>query len=300
MAETNPGRLSWRAGRDALADIEQRQLFFIGGAPRSGTTWVQLLFDAHPDVCCKGEGLFPHHLEKGLTRIVEEWRQALSQKNNTLFRQSGGYQLPDDEDVDFLLATGILRAFNRQCRGGNYSAIGEKTPENVFLFPRLKRLFPHAKFVGVVRDPRDALTSALHIFYKAARNEGHDASPMDFILHSLGPMIQGTKAMLALCSQYPSACAIVSYEALIADPKTSVSRLFDFLGVESTSNIVDACLAKTAFSSLSGGRAPGEGRNSEFFRKGVVGDWKETLTPEINRVILDAMGEWFPFFGWKS
>jgi len=293
------GRI-WQAKAAALADIEQRQLFFIGGAPRSGTTWVQLLFDAHPDVCCKGEGLFPHHLGKGIDQVINGWRKALTEKNNTLFKKSGGYPLPDQEDADFLLATGILRAFSRQCAGGHYRAIGEKTPENVFLFPRLKRLFPHAKFVGVVRDPRDALTSALHIFHDTTQDDDLDASQLAYIRQALGPMVHGLKAMLGLCSQYPADCAIVSYEALIADSAGSVSRLFDFLGVDGSREIVDACIKKTSFSSLSNGRAPGEGRDNEFFRKGIVGDWRATLTPEMNRIILEAVGEWFPTFGWKA
>ena len=295
---TEQGR-NWRSGAAAIADIERHQLFFIGGAPRSGTTWVQLLFDAHPDVCCKGEGLFPHHLEKGLDRIINGWHEALAEKNNTLFKQSGGYPLPDQEDADFLLATGILRAFSRQCGGGHYRAIGEKTPENVFLFPRLKCLFPHAKFVGVVRDPRDTLTSALHIFHKTTQNDGLEASQLAYIRQALEPMVHGLKVMLGLCSQYPADCAIVSYEALIADSAGSVSRLFDFLGVDASPDIVEACVRKTSFSTLSKGRVQGEGRDNEFFRKGIVGDWRATLTPEMNRIILEAVGEWFPTFGWK-
>ena len=45
--------------------------FFAFGAPKSGTTWLQSLLDAHPDVCCRPEdqlnqfvGLLPDLLER--------------------------------------------------------------------------------------------------------------------------------------------------------------------------------------------------------------------------------------------
>ena len=50
---------SWSDRQADLAALAQRQLFFVGGAPRSGTTWVQHILDSHPDVSCRGEGTFP-------------------------------------------------------------------------------------------------------------------------------------------------------------------------------------------------------------------------------------------------
>jgi hypothetical protein len=54
--------LDWAAQQQELLRLAGCQLFFAGGAPRSGTTWLQLLLDSHPEVCCRGEGLFQKHL----------------------------------------------------------------------------------------------------------------------------------------------------------------------------------------------------------------------------------------------
>jgi hypothetical protein len=35
-----------------------RQFFFVIGMPKSGTTWLQLLLDAHPEIQCHGESQF--------------------------------------------------------------------------------------------------------------------------------------------------------------------------------------------------------------------------------------------------
>lgn len=61
--------------------------------------------------------------------------------------------MPGPDDAEPLLGTAILMALHQQTDGKAYLAVGEKTPENVFLFPRLKRLFPTAKFIGVARAP---------------------------------------------------------------------------------------------------------------------------------------------------
>ena len=149
---------TWIAYQERLLRLARCQLFFVGGAPRSGTTWLQYLLDSHPEVCCRGEGLFRKHLAEPLEHMMAARRQALAAKNDAVFRHDGGYALPASDDVELLLGTAVLAALERQCEGKPYRAVGEKTPENVFFFARLKRLFPGARFIGISRDPRDVLS----------------------------------------------------------------------------------------------------------------------------------------------
>jgi hypothetical protein len=71
---------SWTERYRDLAALAGRQLFFVGGAPRSGTTWLQLLLDSHPEVSCRGEGLFWKALAEPLDRLLVERRAALDAK----------------------------------------------------------------------------------------------------------------------------------------------------------------------------------------------------------------------------
>jgi Sulfotransferase family len=63
---------SWFERVTEIADLAKRQLFFVGGAPRSGTTWLQQILDAHPDVSCRGEGLFLQQLATPMERLISE------------------------------------------------------------------------------------------------------------------------------------------------------------------------------------------------------------------------------------
>jgi hypothetical protein len=298
MAPGTEALQSWTERQAAIAQLARCQLFFIGGAPRSGSTWLQYLLDSHPEVSCRGEGLFMKHLAEPLEAMMAARRQALAAKNSSVFRHSGGYPLPQPADGEFLLGTAVLLALDRQRAGKSCRAIGEKTPENVFLFAQLKRIFPGAKFIGISRDPRDVLSSAWHFFQKLAPGQDEVAAKIAFITTAFPSLDNGARTMLALAEQFPSDCVNVTYERMRAAPAPVAAQLFRFLGVADDDDIVAACVARTSFTALSGGRSPGVTQDGSFFRKGVVGDWRSTFTPEMNRMILQKLGWMYPRFGW--
>jgi len=290
---------SWAQRHEDLARIAARQLFFVGGAPRSGTTWLQQMLDSHPDVSCRGEGLFLNKLAIPLEKLTQERRNVLQDKNTGLFTHTGGYPLPLDEDVDILAGTAILLALRQQSEGRRCLAIGEKTPENVFFFERLRRIFPTAKFIAIARDPRDVLTSAWHFFRKPVTPDIEIAEKTAFIESALPSLALGARAMMEFAERHPSHYKQITYEELCRTPTSVLSNLLRFLGVADTDEIVARCLRTTSFAALSGGRAPGEVQNGSFFRKGVVGDWPSTLTPQMNQLVLRELGWMYPHFGWK-
>jgi hypothetical protein len=292
---------SWSEHQDRLLNLARCQLFFVGGAPRSGTTWLQYLLDSHPDVCCRGEGLFMTNLAKPLEAMMTERRHAIEEKNKIVFHHSEGYPPPEREETDFLVGTAILLALERQCAGTSFRAVGEKTPENVFFFPRVKRLFPHAKFIFIARDPRDALSSAWHFFPKAKlTGEEESAAKIAYLRLAIPPVKSGARAALALSEQNQSDCMIVTYERMLTTPVTMAARLFRFLGVSDRDDIVAESVARTSFATLTGGRPAGATQEGSFFRKGVVGDWRSTFTPEMSEMIMHELGWMFPIFGWES
>jgi hypothetical protein len=85
-----------------------------------------------------------------------------------------------------------------------------------------------------------------------------------------------------------------------AAPALVAAQLFRFLGVSDRAEVVAECVARTSFAALSGGRSPGVAQNGTFFRKGVVGDWRSTLTPEMNEMVLRELGWMFTQFGWQA
>jgi len=290
---------SWIEHQQELTDLARKQLFFVGGAPRSGTTWVQQILNAHPEVSCGGEGLYQKHLAEPLEAMMARRSEALAAKNIGLFGHTGGFPLPVAEDVEFLVGTAILLSLLQQSAGGPYRAIGEKTPENVFFYPRLRQLFPKAKCIAIARDPRDVLTSAWHFFHKPIANEDEIAAKFAFIRLALPSLEQGARATLDLAARHPADVMTITYESLRRTPQFVIANMFRFLSVSDTSSIVADCVARTTFTALTGGREAGTEQKGSFFRKGVAGDWRSTLTPEMNELVLRELGWMFPTFGWQ-
>jgi len=282
--------------RDArLRDLADRQLFFVGGAPRSGTTWLQQLLDAHPEVSCRGEALVPQGLAPALDATVAGWREAVASKNGALFAHTGGFPPPDDTDADHLVATAVLLALDRGRAGRHCRAVGEKTPENVFLFPRLQRLFPGAKLVVIAREPRDVLASAWHMFRVGVPST--DADKITFVQGALPALDAGTRATLTLLRERPESVLAVTYEALYADAIGVATRLFSFLGASTDAALVADCVSRTRFDALAAsGRGGTAGR--PFLRAGAVGGWRATLPEAAAALVARDLGWSYPFFGW--
>ncbi len=77
---------SWSDREAELAALAQRQLFFVGGAPRPGTTWVQHILDSYPDVSWPGEG---HFLAEPMDELMRR-RQRHEARNTRLVNRPAG------------------------------------------------------------------------------------------------------------------------------------------------------------------------------------------------------------------
>jgi len=70
-----------------LSGALERQIFFVGGAPKSGTTWLQVLLDCHPQISCSGEGHFVGHLLPRLKSALESHNRFTIGKSESVFRE---------------------------------------------------------------------------------------------------------------------------------------------------------------------------------------------------------------------
>ena len=81
----------------------------------------------------------------------------------------------------------------------------------------------------------------------------------------------------SFAAQYPGVCREIKYEDLIARPNETLGAVLDFLGVDASNDVVQHCVAQGSFERLSGGRKRGEEDVNSFFRKGVIGDWRNSF-----------------------
>jgi hypothetical protein len=260
---------------------------FVVGPQRSGTTWVQSLLDAHPEISCRFELRLHDGLLQHLHRGVAEYNALIQAQT----RSSPGHipletRMLDQRQMMLLMRTAFLAHFYGEATAG-LRYIGEKTPENLLGIADIALLFPSARYVAVVRDGRECAISSWHHF----RNAGSPDLPLpDFIRRWVperwAPLAEGVQRLLISLSEQT---VLVRYEDLVAHPRETMTSVLTALDVDSSPALVEKCVEAAAFETVSGGRKPGEADPTQFYRSGLLGEWRSAFG-EAERVAFNEVG----------
>jgi Sulfotransferase family len=279
----------------AISGLRNKTIFFVGGTVKSGTTWLRLLLNAHPQVSCGGEAHFARRLAPLLLQAVQTYNRELPSINKA---PGKAYPQLSEDDFKYALASCIALALLRQSQGLSALAIGETTPNNVKYFDQLGELFPRAKFIQIIRDGRDAAVSG---WFHNSRIDPDWATINRLDVYALKcaeNWAADLAATHAFATRNPGRLRQVRYEDLNADSDRTLAGIFGFLGVEASAEIIAQCRADASFDKLSGGRKPGHEDRDSFFRKGIVGDWRNHLSSDIAAQFRERAARWLDQFGY--
>lgn len=264
--------------RDAGAErrrLAVLPLFFVGGLPRSGTTWVQQLLTAHPHVLCLGESHFLNDLVPSLTKAVADYGRRRAESRDTWAPTVHGPRASSLAPMMYAAFVALAQANLDGRPVERLVAVGEKTPDNIMRLEQMWSIFPQARFVNVVRDGRDGAVSA---FIRFRSKLPETMTQLDYVrAYAKGWTERISQARRqAVGRPYHE----IRYEDLQADPVGEASRLFGFLGASTDRDLVEGALRKASFEALSGGRKPGQQDSASHYRRGEVGGWRDALTEE--------------------
>lgn len=207
-------------------DAGGKNLVFIVGSPRSGTTWLARLMGAHPEVAATQE-------TELVNRYLRPWYDAWDA------------QLPADADqwhrhryrgLPSVLTVqefedsvgGLARAVYAKVLGLKPTArvVVDKNPEYSLHVGMIRRVFPDAAVLHLVRDGRAVAASML----AASRGWGRDWAPTNVRLaaQTWRANVEGARSA-ADSGRYLE----VRYEELTADGPGVLSECLRFAGVDS-------------------------------------------------------------------
>lgn len=139
---------------------------FAVGCPRSGTTLLQRMLDAHPDLAVANDSHFIPKAIKGLSPSEDLALTPEIVENARTYRRFHRLGLPDgavekaaEDSKTYPEFVGALYTEYASMRGKVLG--GEKTPDYAKEIPTLHALFPRARFVHIIRDGRDVALSVL-------------------------------------------------------------------------------------------------------------------------------------------
>jgi tetratricopeptide (TPR) repeat protein len=205
------GTFHTATARDGLAPAgATAEPLFICGMFRSGSTLVEQVLAAHPQVTAGGE--LDYLMRLAASRLAP-------------FPQS---MAAVDPSRDAVLADEYLTHLANlfpEAAAGKY--ITDKRPDNFLLIGLIKRLFPNARIVHSTRHPLD---NGLSIFMQHLnpRVAGY-ASNLGDIGHHFG---QYRRLMNHWKSLYPESIYDFDYDAFVSNPRVALDGLFKFLGIE--------------------------------------------------------------------
>lgn len=260
------------ASADPLGRLGAPPVFVIGNG-RSGTTWVYDLLTAHPEVA----GIFESWLfgrgtgVRGLFHDSQWSPEMIELGKAKLGRRYGLNALGTREEMLLEVRDLATRWFARALEPGHRYLV-EKTPDHLHAIGLIAEVFPEARFVHVLRDPRDVADS---MRAAAAWNPGWAGRTGRRAIAAAAAewnaeVPAGRIAGRALGDRYTE----VRYEELKADTHAALERLFAFCGIEAGEAAVEAAVRANDFAGAHGSGA-GEG---SFRRRGVSGGWRTSLS----------------------
>jgi len=151
-----------------MTDSPPRHPVFVVGMPRSGTTLLSSLLDAHPDLIIAPE---THYFTRCWTGAPIEDTADAERMLDRLLRQPGVQDMeltPEEQrrirkrvrDKTVPTHGDVLRVLlDIYAERSGAPTWGEKTPDHLRFVPEMVRQFPGAVFVAITRDPRDVCLS---------------------------------------------------------------------------------------------------------------------------------------------
>lgn len=257
--------------------LEQMGKVFVVGCYKSGTTWLQRSLDSHPEMVVKGESCAAWKLVPMLNQALVDFNTHQKQHNHAAITQLQNLDcLALYRSIINAQLLNYLNAAEQSSR--EIRVVGDKTPQHTVGIGILSGIYPEAKFVHIVRDPRDAAVSAW--FHGEPLRFGPTIEEhTQTFLHKNWPVNVRNAALSGDALGHGRFCEI-RYEDLLEDPVPTLQRLFAFCGVGDDERVASDVASRCSFSAFTNGRTNGQEARGQFYRKGIAGDWKNHLDPD--------------------
>lgn len=224
-----------------MEKVDNVPIFFIVGRPRSGTTLLRTLFDAHPDVCIPVEckfiiDLYPKYgkitlwtkslLKDFFLDLLEQWRFDIWKTDNEklltdLLECAGENTYANICKVVYLNYPSF---FNKN----EIKIFGDKNPGYTIYTERLLKIFPDAKFIHITRDYRDNYISITNVDFE-----------MPIISMTVAKWVNFINKFNRAAKRHPGKYTNIRFEDLVNDPVNQFKRLCQFVGIEYSEEVFD-------------------------------------------------------------
>ena len=206
---------------------------FVVGAPRSGTTLLAAILSTHPEWACGPETqFFPKIGPRGFEQALSDrnWPeeavrclmgltlsgQSVVDLYGLTEREIGAYLQTRNPSIQAMLESLTEQFASRQ--GKLYWM--EKTPNHILNLPGIRKLYPKARIVRIMRDPRDSALSMCQLPWTSQRYVAN--------CYLWSEWYSESEKFL----ESDGGCVTIRYEDLVNQPEAILRSLCEFLHIE--------------------------------------------------------------------
>ena len=240
--------------------------FFILGSGRNGSTLLASILNAHKDVFVPPEQfILPYTIFKrylkfywSINNLKQDVLNTIKMPNQTLNWKVDLRKIELKDKSMASLFNSIYRSYAKQVKG-DVKIWGDKTPLNIhfanFIYPE----FSNAKYIFLIRDPRDVALSYKKLADHKARNTDFAIWKWNDSVKMLDYLLERTDVL------------IIKYEELVHNPERELRKILSYLEISEDMSIL---------SSKSGASDMGVGDHSfhqnldKPINSSSVGKWK--------------------------
>jgi len=259
---------AWRAPPAAETPV------FLVGFPRSGTTLLDQILSSHSRIVCIEER---EHFANALASVINDHA-----KLAVLGELS-------DAEIEQVRAEYWARV-RSETAAPDGAVVVDKLPLNIVVLPLIRRVFPEAKIVFALRDPRDVILSCYQ------QRFGMNAAMAQFLQLETAAAYYDAVMRLMLACQARLGLDIhqVRYEDVVEDLESAARALAAFLHVE----YEPAMLAFRETALKRAINTPSARQVIQPLYSRSMGRWRryaDELAP-----VLETLGRWAERFGYPA
>ncbi len=208
----------------------------IVGCPRSGTTLLAVMLDSHPQLAMPPETAFLPELKvlagkegaalrRDFFALLTTDRWGVSNWNDVGIDKDAYWRRLCTLQT-FSVTGGLRVLYGMYADSYGKHLFGEKTPADTHCMPQIEAYLPEARFIHIVRDPRDVVLS----LRRTTAGRSVEQTSQIWV-----DMVSLARASATSVSHYHE----VRYEDLVLDPETELRKICDFLQLDYSSQMLD-------------------------------------------------------------
>ncbi len=326
LAQTQDGvlpplaRIHIRRQPVQLTQTAQLQPLIINSIGRTGTTWLMRLLAEHQRISVYPEypyeariasywlhsllkihDILPQH-ENPLHNTNRDWLNAQMYQNNSLAQW---FKRDYQEQLAAFCQNSIDQAYLHiaQDQGKNLREAAQQSAEPCYFAEKfgpgyvldlLWELYPGTKEIVLVRDFRDMYCSILKFAEKANGQKEFGLEAEQDEAAFINNTLERVKQLAQAWQQRADKAYLLRYEDLILQPQATLSRLFDYLGLDQSAEKIQQLLHSATAQDTDKLR---EHRTSSSVSSSV-GRWQTELSDAQKSALNRAFAEYLKLFGY--